>query len=90
MEKTRCLVRNQQKLQRMTNQSKLRMQPVRHALIYKLGVQVPRNSKEAILLDPKYQYKWTTAVLGQLVEPGLHWIGEMLQMKSPGIPRDNT
>ena len=53
------IVRNQKKLERMTNQSKLRS--VRRAPIYKLGVQVPRNSREARLLDPKYQYKWTAA-----------------------------
>ena len=61
-------IRNQKKLERMTNQSKLRS--VRRAPIYKFGVQVPRNSREARVLDPKYQYKWTGAEEG--VAPGMY------------------
>ena len=43
----------------MTNQSRLR--PVRRAPIYKFAVQIPGNSRETRLLDPKYQYKWIVA-----------------------------
>ena len=43
------LARRQKKMIRMVNQDKLKS--FRYSLIYKFGVQVPRNHKEAMELD---------------------------------------
>ena len=45
------IANRQKKLLRMVNQAKLRS--FRHAPIFKFGIQVPRNLKEALALDKK-------------------------------------
>jgi Reverse transcriptase (RNA-dependent DNA polymerase) len=63
----RRLAKNRKKLNRMLNQSKLKAK--RHGPIYKFGVQVPRNIKEAYELDKKNgNTKWQDAVNEEITQ----------------------
>ena len=61
------IVKNQKKLTRMINQTRLHQ--IRHSVHYKFGVRVPRNHQQAMLFNQENKNtKWQDAELIELAQ----------------------